>query len=80
MKFKIGDVVMLNSGGPHMTVNAIDLEGKNVVRCMWFVDPGEPRYGTFPNESVILCKILNPESGDRITLLKGSSFLAQTTT
>lgn len=36
--FKVGDVVMLKSGGPKMTVLATEGEG---VRCVWFVKGGE---------------------------------------
>ena len=37
-KFKPGDVVMLNSGGPWMAVYGIDRYGH--VSCMWFGDDG----------------------------------------
>ena len=37
-KFKIGDVVQLNSGGPAMTINEIiESEDKVSYRCQWFV-------------------------------------------
>jgi len=35
VKFEIGDVVMLKSGGPSMTVSAIQ---EDIVRCAWFKD------------------------------------------
>lgn len=37
--FKIGDVVMLNSGGPWMTVVAF--EGATLYRCSWASDNGD---------------------------------------
>jgi uncharacterized protein YodC (DUF2158 family) len=33
---KIGDVVMLKSGGPKMTVEYIP-DGSIIVKCVWFV-------------------------------------------
>lgn len=39
-EFKIGDVVQLKSGGPKMTIDAIDKFGMgathNQARCVWF--------------------------------------------
>lgn len=32
---KVGDVVMLKSGGPHMTVDEVFADGKSC-RCFWF--------------------------------------------
>ena len=50
--FKIGDVVVLNSGGPRMTITDIIGDGK--VNCMWFnyddkthVNIGSFNIGTF---------------------------------
>jgi uncharacterized protein YodC (DUF2158 family) len=36
--FKVGDVVILKSGGPKMTIHAVgtDVHGKPMVRCTWF--------------------------------------------
>lgn len=34
-QFKAGDVVMLKSGGPEMTINYID-ETKKEAECIWF--------------------------------------------
>ena len=42
-KFKIGDVVRLNSGGPAMTVTCVDSDR---VTCAWF-DEAIYRDGTF---------------------------------
>ncbi len=33
MPFEVGDVVMLRSGGPHMTVEQVD---GNIVSTVWF--------------------------------------------
>ncbi len=38
-QFKVGNVVMLKSGGPKMTVEAVGIDdetGKPVVVCSWF--------------------------------------------
>jgi uncharacterized protein YodC (DUF2158 family) len=37
---KVGDVVQLNSGGPHMTVTEVDptTPGKVMALCQWFKD------------------------------------------
>lgn len=43
--FKGGDVVLLKSGGPKMTVSYVDAHYK-VVRCKWF-DNGQIREETF---------------------------------
>lgn len=39
-QFKIGDVVILKSGGPPMTVHGIGdyLQAKNGLLCVWFDD------------------------------------------
>ena len=34
-EIKVGDVVMLKSGGPKMTVNDIDVDGN--CECLWYV-------------------------------------------
>lgn len=35
--WKIGDLVRLKSGGPKMTVNAIQGRTGNIIVCTWFV-------------------------------------------
>lgn len=49
MPFAVGDVVMLRSGGPKMTVTYIgdDGMGQTVVSCSWF-DGGKPANGDYP--------------------------------
>lgn len=48
--FESGDVVVLNSGGPHMTVICLDFEadedGEDYL-CCWFNDDGDYREDVF---------------------------------
>ncbi|GHT51770.1 hypothetical protein AGMMS49982_10110 [Bacteroidia bacterium] len=55
-KFKIGDVVCLNSGGPNMTVeryskleklNSKETEETSKVECRYFDDKGELKVSVF---------------------------------
>jgi len=48
-ELKIGDVVVLKSGGPKMTVAYIGNSGK--IDCVWFKESNEKR-GTFHVEAV----------------------------
>jgi uncharacterized protein YodC (DUF2158 family) len=52
MTIKAGDVVMLKSGGPRMTVEAIDKDG---VLCVWFDqnDMGKPPNQRYFKEVVL---------------------------
>ena len=43
--FKVGDVVMLKSGGPSLTVCGRDING---VECMWFSNDGVIQNELFP--------------------------------
>ena len=43
--FKPGDVVRLKSGGPLMTVHAVNPDGETV-QCVWFVDKKQ-QFGEF---------------------------------
>lgn len=58
MEFKVGDVVQLKSGGPHMTISDIDTlyEGTELhAWCDWFVQdkaPWKRESGTFPLTSL----------------------------
>jgi uncharacterized protein YodC (DUF2158 family) len=45
MSIKPGDVVLLKSGGPSMTVVSVD---EDEIRCIWIGDEGEPFRETFP--------------------------------
>jgi uncharacterized protein YodC (DUF2158 family) len=40
-----GDIVQLNSGGPHMTVQRQDADGR--VHCTWFTNAGEVKRDNF---------------------------------
>jgi uncharacterized protein YodC (DUF2158 family) len=51
-KFKVGDVVRLNAGGPKMTVEGFD---ESVVVCIWFTeDHGMLRNGRFVKAALTL--------------------------
>ena len=43
----VGDVVVLKSGGPHMTVYGF-AEEDATAKCVWFTLDQIPRYGEFP--------------------------------
>jgi uncharacterized protein YodC (DUF2158 family) len=45
LTFKPGDVVQLNSGGPKMTVVAVQSDG--TLRCIWFQEDGKQDNGVF---------------------------------
>lgn len=51
--FTIGDVVILKSGGPAMTVENVgrDSRDRDLVWCCWF-DKTDKKVGTFPVEAV----------------------------
>ena len=51
--FKPGDVVQLNSGGPKMTVEAVQSDGS--LRCVWFHE-GKKDSGVFPQVSLRAAK------------------------
>lgn len=69
MEFKAGDVVVLKSGGPRMTITSIDRQS---AECTWFVD-NLPKWHTFelialkapPTETAgaVLPRAQNPMSG-----------------
>ena len=44
-EWKMGDVVVLMSGGPRMTITSIQTNG--IIHCMWFTEGGL-KYGQFP--------------------------------
>lgn len=60
-KFQIGDIVLLKSGGPKMTVTkhvgTTPFSGPSQytgnVECTWFID-NELKRGTFPQDSLEL--------------------------
>ena len=45
LSFKPGDVVQLNSGGPKMTVVAVQSDG--TLSCVWFHEDGKQENGVF---------------------------------
>jgi uncharacterized protein YodC (DUF2158 family) len=52
MKFQLGDVVILNSGGPAMTV--IGLGSDNRAQCKWKRADGQDEEASFPVEAIRL--------------------------
>jgi uncharacterized protein YodC (DUF2158 family) len=48
MEFKPGDVVVLKSGGPEMTVEEIESSGR--VKVTWFGDKNQVQSSTFAPE------------------------------
>ena len=61
-KYKIGNIVILNSGGPNMTINSIneDLEENKYVfngtyDCIWF-DNYTRHEATFKEETISIVK------------------------
>ncbi len=50
-EFKVGDVVILKSGGPAMTVDEID-DDKDTIECRWFGDGKKLEYGSFPIDTL----------------------------
>ncbi len=58
MNFLRGDVVMLKSGGPAMTVDdqLQDFQtGAPLVRCVWFGKAESPQYANFRPEQLEKC-------------------------
>ena len=49
-QFNIGDVVMLKSGGPNMTVEHID-DDPVLIYCAWF-DGKEKKQNSFPPDAL----------------------------
>lgn len=49
---QIGDVVMLKSGGPRMTVTALDSPHSSGLLCEWFDRNGSIGQARFPVESL----------------------------
>ena len=57
LKFKPGDVVQLNSGGPRMTVVAMQSDG--TLRCIWFREDGTQDNGVFAQVALRAAKTKN---------------------
>ena len=54
LDFKPGDVVQLNSGGPKMTVEAVQSDG--TLRCVWFHQDGKQDHGVFAQGRASRCQ------------------------
>lgn len=60
--FKDGDIVILKSGGPQMTITRADVEGDpNLVFCRWFDDKGELKGHRFMAAALKLIEDVDPE-------------------
>lgn len=46
MTFKVGDVVRLKTGGPEMTVEAVDTKSHEIL-CTWLAVEGVPQESRF---------------------------------
>jgi len=49
--FEIGDVVLLKSGGPAMTVYGVGISG--LVACVWFIESGVAVRATFDSRTLV---------------------------
>lgn len=52
LKFKIGDTVILNSGGPVMSVKALPTESSSSYTCQWFAGKKLDQ-GAFKGEQLV---------------------------
>jgi uncharacterized protein YodC (DUF2158 family) len=52
MAFKVGDIVVLKSGGPKMTVCVVPNEYFSKYICEWFDDSGELKRSPFPENAI----------------------------
>lgn len=64
MKFSVGDVVVLKSGGPRMTVESIDAESSKA-HCVWF-DKAVAKHGDFPIDLLTSGRSSGPLTGQII--------------
>jgi uncharacterized protein YodC (DUF2158 family) len=51
MKFQVGNIVKLKSGGPDMTVQVVYDDAKVTYRCQWFAGK-KLESGSFPEDSL----------------------------
>lgn len=65
---KVGDVVVLKSGGPDMTVTEA---GREHAICTWFDEKKAVQKGTFPNDSLRPANDGKESSGSKSTLDAG---------
>ncbi|ALK10254.1 YodC family protein [Blastochloris viridis] len=62
MKFEVGDIVQLKSGGPLLTVSTVD---KNAIHCVYFSDEaGEFRTYDFAPALIVHVEIEDAEEED----------------
>lgn len=54
MRLKIGDVVMLKSGGPPMTITTPIQGSRNAFYCTWFDASGTAKDKEFPEDALVL--------------------------
>jgi uncharacterized protein YodC (DUF2158 family) len=50
-EFKVGDIVVLKSGGPNMTIKSIPTETGTSYTCQWFAGK-KLEQGVFPENSI----------------------------
>ena len=67
-ELKVGDLVHLKSGGPRMTVTAVDKENDKV-NCQWFVG-NELNQDLFPIETLVN----HPRTGELVSLVGEITF------
>ena len=66
LPFKVGDIVRLKTGGPEMTVEAVDMKGPDVI-CTWVAETVR-RHGRF--KALLLRKVVEKAAErERTTLL-----------
>ncbi len=63
--FKIGDVVMLRAGGPHMTVDLVPFPATGEVRCVWNSTDGAPHVYSYPVGALVAFKTDKELAEDR---------------
>ena len=55
MTFKVGDVVLLKSGGPEMTVTRLSNIGEETIHTSWF-GGRKLEHGGFPAAALVVAK------------------------
>jgi uncharacterized protein YodC (DUF2158 family) len=55
MSFKIGDVVKLKSGGPHMTITGTSVgpDRPTLFSCSWFDKDNREQNGSYPADALV---------------------------
>ena len=69
LKYKVGDVVRLKSGGPAMTVVCADYGGNEATFCTWFGMNGKSRSRGFPHETLVSASV-SRSPNDASTILE----------